>query len=459
MDFRYRPPPPPPPPNASASARSLATPTPPLGAYGAPYASPSPHGVVFVAPSTSANGGYRAPGAPASHAHANQVVWVSVDRRAWTGDGAGRDGDATATATATMTTMTTTKTTKTKEWNRASSLASTSSNERSNARAGKSKRGEAAPTPTRATAPTPTPTRATSEAATLTEDDRRYREERARNWPSERNVKAKAIAGDAEKAKERRRELLRDILAKQRELGHFEASQEIGEDGSMALGKDDKRAKNVKREREGETKGEEAKEEGEKRTANGNKACRFWLSGGCRKGSACDFKHEAAAGIESRCRFFAKGYCKAGEKCPFKHESRAPDDSKKANIGGGYAPSTASQQTLLRKLLSKEIEADQSRLLQLFRFFVNNDFFAGAKGNTESCWMFPWVDDARVMDARAELKNLPPVHDDDDDDDDEEKEIEMTEKEPTPPKESSPKSKVDDLGFFSTYDSMSDSGE
>jgi cleavage and polyadenylation specificity factor subunit 4 len=401
-------------------------------------------------PGTS--GGYRAPGAPLTTGA--DVMWVSassmgdggVHNAQWnvhgyTGSregGSGRDARA-APAPA--------KTSGGSEASTSRNAAMT--NAKSSAKGG-GKKNQPVTFPTVDEIPVVKPV----DVSTLPEDVRKYREERAKHWPSDRNVQAKDEAGeDLAREKELRRARLREILAKQRELGHFEASQEIGEDGSGALSDGEKKptTKRAREDTEGrEDTGDEKKVAEENATVSANRVCRFWLSGGCRKGSACDFKHESAPGNESRCRFFAKGYCKAGAKCPFKHEARTPGENNRSR--GANASSSVSQQTLLKKLLSKEIETDQSRLLQLFRFFVNNDFFIGAKGNTEACWMFPWVDEVKIIDKKMALSTLPPVYDDEDDVDEEEVLAAKPEERAAPAPNA-------DLGFFSMYDNASDSDE
>lgn len=279
-----------------------------------------------------------------------------------------------------------------------------------------------------------TPAAKPVDPASLPEDVRRYREERAKHWPSDRNVKAKLEAGEEEeRARALRRERLEQILAKQREMGHFEASQEIlgeGDGGSDV----------------GAKKSSDKPEGGNKAVGEAGKVCRFWLQGGCRKGDACDFKHEVTSNNDQRCRFFARGRCKAGARCPFKHELA------EKNAPGRSVPS-GNPQTLLKKLLHKEIRRDEERLLQLFRFFVNNDFFEGTKGRSEPYWMFPWVDESpKVNDRRAALAALPPVDDleaYDEEIKDEAKEV----IEPARETQQHEDAARPDMGFFAAYDS------
>ena len=285
------------------------------------------------------------------------------------------------------------------------------------------------------------PTLTPVDVSSLPEDVRRYREERAKHWPSDENVKAKREAEsteEARRAKEMRRERLKEILAKQREMGHFEASQEIGNDGEGVV---DSGAG-------AEAKKEEEDAEETKTKKDATKVCRFWLQGGCRKGDACDFKHESTPNSGQKCRFFARGRCKAGARCPFRHEAADAGGKTVADAAGN----PGNPQTLLKKLLNKEIKRDESRLLQLFRFFVNNDFLSGAKGREEPFWMFPWVDDAVVDKRAATLATLPPVEDDPEEDDPTSERVVA----PTEEKESPIANPRPDMGFFSAYDSDED---
>ena len=282
------------------------------------------------------------------------------------------------------------------------------------------------------------PTLTPVDVSSLPEDVRRYREERAKHWPSDENVKAKREAEsteEARRAKEMRRERLKEILAKQREMGHFEASQEIGNDGEGVV---DSGAG-------AEAKNEEVDADETKTRKDATKVCRFWLQGGCRKGDACDFKHESTPNSGQKCRFFARGRCKAGARCPFRHEAADAGGKTVADAAGN----PGNPQTLLKKLLNKEIKRDESRLLQLFRFFVNNDFLSGAKGREEPFWMFPWVDDAVVDKRAATLATLPPVEDDPEDDDPASAHVVPRSEE----KESPSANPRPDMGFFSAYDS------
>ena len=102
--------------------------------------------------------------------------------------------------------------------------------------------------------------------------------------------------------------------------------------------------------------------------------------------------------------------------------------------------------TLLKRLLAKEVRVDRSRLLQVFRFLVNNNFLrdfdpdapktdrAAARDESENAkprkkgldelWMFPWVDDPEQGEAavKEKLKQLaaePDATREEDEEDDE----------------------------------------
>jgi len=409
---RARPPPPPPPPppwvasgacpayitiDGAAHLASTTTTTPgTVGAMHAAMWTPTPSTRAYVPPGAPGGGGYRVAGAP-------ETTRVGTARAR---DGG---GDAGTTTTTTMGTGGggTASTGTSLGRARAAMDASATKKRRTSAS------NDSAAADVSELRPAD-PTR-------LSEDVRKYREERAKHWPSDRNVRAKLEAGEEERASEARRRRLREILAKQREMGHFEASQEIGEDGDGVV--------------------EPPPPTTEGGGAASTKVCRFWLQGGCRKGAACDFKHASAPSSDQRCRFFARGRCKSGSRCPFKHELA---EKKTTSVEGG------NPQTLLKKLLDKEIRRDEGRLLQLFRFFVNNDFFADA-GSTKALWMFPWVDESvKVVDKRAALASLPPV---DDEADEDERKIAETAPPPREKVADEHRRERPDMGFFAAYDS------
>ena len=100
------------------------------------------------------------------------------------------------------------------------------------------------------------------------------------------------------------------------------------------------------------------------------------------------------------CRFFLRGRCKSGRRCAFSHDESAREKARAAARDKKAKASTSTtngggdqSQTLLRKLLAREVRVDRSRLLQVFRFLVNNDFLRGHDPSRPGdLWMFPWVD-------------------------------------------------------------------
>ena len=293
------------------------------------------------------------------------------------------------------------------------------------------------------------------DVASLPEDVRRYREERAKNWPSrttverrrreaeercERGELSEKHTADDDAAKTARRAALREILARQRELGHFEASEEIGEElGHLGgiTGDEEEGGGDGNRKGKGRGVGRErddsAPAKRQRRDAGGGaggrqgtRPCRYWQLGKCRRGDACDFVHagdargnragicstgaencptdcptNAATNAATPCRFFLRGRCKSGRRCAFAHDESAREKAKadkKAKASTSIDPNgggnRATSFTLLRKLLAREVRADRSRLLQVFRFLVNNDFLRGHDPSRPgNLWMFPWVDD------------------------------------------------------------------
>ena len=293
------------------------------------------------------------------------------------------------------------------------------------------------------------------DVASLPEDVRRYREERAKNWPSravverrQKEAEERAARGqlsssttDAAAAAAARRAALREILAKQRELGHFEASEEIGDVGggagdeeagfAAAAGGGGNRKGKGRGGRDPDAGGDDsAPAKRSRRDAGagarrGTRTCRYWQLGKCRRGDACDFVHEGDAGGNrtgppstgaeicptisptnaatnaTPCRFFLRGRCKSGRRCAFAHDESAREKARAAARDKKAKASTLTtngggdqSQTLLRKLLAREVRVDRSRLLQVFRFLVNNDFLRGHDPSRPGdLWMFPWVDD------------------------------------------------------------------
>ena len=141
------------------------------------------------------------------------------------------------------------------------------------------------------------------------------------------------------------------------------------------------------------------------------------------------------------CRHHARGRCKNGDACAFAHVDRARSSNGKSTRGNGIGDGNGdgnsgdgigdgssrrpAPPTLLKRLLAREMRADRSRLLQTFRFLVNNDFLRDARAaRGENLWMFPWADDPERGDEaareRIRLARESAADDDEEDDDDDE---------------------------------------
>ncbi|CAM6103892.1 unnamed protein product [Calypogeia fissa] len=78
---------------------------------------------------------------------------------------------------------------------------------------------------------------------------------------------------------------------------------------------------------------------------------------------------------EKLCFFFKRGRCKKGNRCEFLHERRPKKKRKDDDvISAATQPAPKRAPTLLSKLLESDIRREKSHLLQSFRFFVNNMF-------------------------------------------------------------------------------------
>ncbi|KAK2634483.1 hypothetical protein Ddye_029275 [Dipteronia dyeriana] len=153
-----------------------------------------------------------------------------------------------------------------------------------------------------------------------------WREERKRNYPSKANVEKKlpgkqSSSNVIDGAAKIRREQLKEILAKQAELG-----VEVAEIPSHYLSESE-------------------------RQGNG--------------------REENTRPLTKRGRFKNKHYKRGrnNRKDPAKKQKLLEEDSLKTTSFNKRKP------TLLQKLLSTEIKRDKSSLLQLFRFMVTNSFF------------------------------------------------------------------------------------
>lgn len=100
----------------------------------------------------------------------------------------------------------------------------------------------------------------------------------------------------------------------------------------------------------------------EKPSHSNKRPCRFFMRNGiCRNGDACNFSHEV-------------------QSVPVKHSnnnnnSNASKTSPRKRKRGGHCTSD----TLLRKLLSNDMERESAVTMQLLKFIVEKDFFLGVK--------------------------------------------------------------------------------
>ena len=189
------------------------------------------------------------------------------------------------------------------------------------------------------------------DVASLPEDVRAYREERAKNWPGRAREEARdendaetAAAAEAEAAerKARRRARLAEVLAEQRRLGHFEASEEIGELVGGGPGDTADRPGDRKKGRGAKGGGRGGGAPREPRPAPRG-AQRDWTGGAARPspfeaGPVPDAKRRRVDGDEDvpgdvpgdvsrrprektrACRFWNAGVCRRGDACGFRHD-------------------------------------------------------------------------------------------------------------------------------------------
>ena len=157
------------------------------------------------------------------------------------------------------------------------------------------------------------------DVASLPADVRAYRSERAKNWPTAANaarrLEADALTAEAKAAEDasraERRARLAEILARQRALGHFEASEEIeggkgGRGGGGSITGGGRGGARGRGGRGGRGRGEKDAASERRGGVDGGappppprgrpRPCRFWAAGACRRGDACGFSHVGEAG-------------------------------------------------------------------------------------------------------------------------------------------------------------------
>ncbi|GLJ49915.1 hypothetical protein SUGI_1061230 [Cryptomeria japonica] len=99
------------------------------------------------------------------------------------------------------------------------------------------------------------------------------------------------------------------------------------------------------------------------------------------------------------CKFFQRGHCLKGQRCTYLHV-RGSNATRKGTTVASELPMRATvasklskrKPTLLEKLLSGEIKKEKSHLLQIFRFMVNNSFLT--EWSNEPLKFFHWTREA-----------------------------------------------------------------
>ncbi|KAL3698712.1 hypothetical protein R1sor_012788 [Riccia sorocarpa] len=250
----------------------------------------------------------------------------------------------------------------------------------------------------------------------------RWREERKRNYPTTANIKHKADDLEARKARgelvdedaKKRRERLKEILARQAELGvpvaelppnylrDFDGrpngkgehtgggrkdnvrgpKRRYGEQANGA-GKGEGGGPPQKQSRVHEPNSSSSAEpaSGNMETGEGVKPEKLQENGEAATDAAgpdAGAKDSSPSKNKQTCYYFRRGRCRKGRKCEFLHErSERPKKPRKDAAGAGKDAGRGAdkrQASLLYKLLEPEIRREKSHLLQSFRFFVNNKF-------------------------------------------------------------------------------------
>lgn len=178
---------------------------------------------------------------------------------------------------------------------------------------------------------------ASVDESSLSQEDREFRQERRAQWPSRSNVERKKR--EEQERKERgelpqeslQKRRLREVLAKQRKLGHHEASREC----TSVL-----------------------------------TPCKFFVRGRCHKGRKCAFSHDPALKANAK-----HGQKRKRDQRGASHSVYASDNAKQVQHHQRKQQRGPDKGGLLRKILEPEMHAERSQLLQAFRFIVKNNFF------------------------------------------------------------------------------------
>ncbi|GMF44909.1 unnamed protein product [Phytophthora fragariaefolia] len=112
--------------------------------------------------------------------------------------------------------------------------------------------------------------------------------------------------------------------------------------------------------------------------------CKWFMRGHCRFDDAhCKHSHDRSA---FGCRaMMYKGSCSKGMYCPFSHDTAVLSGQRERSQKASKERATeqqwrGEQKSLLRKLLAKDVCAEQRNMLQIVHFLVANDFFRSSDG-------------------------------------------------------------------------------
>ncbi|OQS07511.1 hypothetical protein THRCLA_00482 [Thraustotheca clavata] len=189
------------------------------------------------------------------------------------------------------------------------------------------------------------------------EDIAKWREERRKKWPSTSVVKRKMEeneerirAGDVvEPALKRVKTTDENSTQVDPKESHGQVENDVATNASQVKNSPDKRT-----------------------NKKSTKFCVKYIRNECKLGDECHFNHNIS---HVNCKSFStKGTCRRGDNCKFMHSS----GSKKAPKAPTKSATTQVKEhknSLLGKLLEKDIIREQRLVLQAFRFIVEKNFF------------------------------------------------------------------------------------
>ncbi|RLN20824.1 hypothetical protein BBI17_008625 [Phytophthora kernoviae] len=112
--------------------------------------------------------------------------------------------------------------------------------------------------------------------------------------------------------------------------------------------------------------------------------CKWLIRGHCRfDAGSCRYSHDRSA---FPCRsMMYKGSCAKGIHCHFSHDPSVLSGQRDRAQAASAERATeqqwrGEQRSLLRKLLSKDVRVEQSKMLQIVQFLVANDFLRSSNG-------------------------------------------------------------------------------